>query len=49
MEHFKQHKQRRNPNLIILQNVIQNDLALYSFGKYFKLMKKYIQFELIFD
>ncbi len=37
------------PDLIILQNVIQNDLTLYSFDKHFKLIKKFIQFELIFD
>ena len=29
------------PDLIILQNVIQNDLTLYSFDKHFKLIKKF--------
>jgi len=37
------------PDLIILQNVLQNELILYSFDKHFKLMNQYFQFELFGD
>jgi len=33
------------PDLIILDNVIQNDLVLYSFDKHFELMHEYIEFK----
>ena len=35
------------PDLIILDNVIQNDLVLFSLDKHFKLMNKHINFEII--
>jgi predicted nucleic acid-binding protein len=35
------------PDLIILDNVIQNDLTLYTFDKHFKLINKYIGFNLL--
>jgi predicted nucleic acid-binding protein len=35
------------PDLIILDNVIQNDLTIYTFDKHFKLMNKYIGFKLL--
>lgn len=35
------------PDLILLQNVINNDLRLYSLDKHFKLMNKFIDFELV--
>lgn len=35
------------PDLIILQQVINEMLTLYSFDKHFKLMKSYFTFELI--
>ena len=35
------------PNLILLQQVIDEMLTLYSFDKHFKLMKSYFTFELI--
>lgn len=34
------------PDLIILQNVIENNLVLYSIDKHFRLMKKIFDFEL---
>jgi len=34
------------PDLIILQNVIENDLTLYSIDKHFLLMKKVFDFNL---
>ncbi len=37
------------PDLIILQNVLQNELILYSFDKHFKLMNQYYPFELLGD
>ena len=33
------------PDLIILDNVVRNDLSLYTFDKHFKLLNKYIKFE----
>ena len=33
------------PDLIILQNVIQNDLLLFSFDKHFKLMSSFHKFK----
>lgn len=33
------------PDLIILQNVIQNDLFLFSFDKHFKLMSSFHKFK----
>lgn len=33
------------PDLIILDNVIQNDLVLYSFDKHFDLIQKHINFK----
>ncbi len=33
------------PDLIILDNVIQNDLVLYSFDKHFDLIHEYIEFK----
>lgn len=35
------------PDLIIIDNIIQNDLILYSFDKHFKLISRYISFNLI--
>jgi predicted nucleic acid-binding protein len=35
------------PDLIILDNVIQNNLALYTLDKHFRLLKRHIHFELI--
>ena len=35
------------PDLIILQNAIQNKLALFSLDKHFSLMQKYIRIDLI--
>ena len=35
------------PDLIILDNVIQNDLTLYSLDKHFKLINNHIDFELL--
>ena len=35
------------PDLIILQNVIQNDLRLFSLDRHFKLMRDIIDFDLI--
>lgn len=35
------------PDLIILDNVIQNDLVLYTLDKHFKHINKYISFEMI--
>jgi predicted nucleic acid-binding protein len=35
------------PDLIILDNLIQNDLTLYTFDKHFKLINKYIGFKLL--
>ena len=35
------------PDIIILQNVINNSLSLLTIDKHFKLMKKYIEFDLI--
>lgn len=37
------------PDLIILQNTIQNNLTLFTFDKHFKLIKKFIQFELLYN
>ena len=34
------------PDLIIIQQVIEQKLSLLSFDKHFKLMKKYLQYEL---
>jgi len=34
------------PDLIIIDNVIQNDLILYSFDKHFELISKLIEFKL---
>lgn len=34
------------PDLIILDNVIQNDLVLYSFDTHFDLIRKYMEFKL---
>lgn len=34
------------PDLLILQNVMQNDLILFSLDKHFRLMQRYFQFEL---
>jgi len=34
-------------DLIIIDNIIQNDLILYSFDKHFKLISRYISFNLI--
>jgi len=35
------------PDLIILDNVIQNNLTLFSLDKHFKLINNYIDFELL--
>ena len=35
------------PDLIILDNVIQNDLTLYTLDKHFRLLNHHINFELI--
>ncbi|MBO6535795.1 MAG: PIN domain-containing protein [Balneolaceae bacterium] len=35
------------PDLIILNQVIQNKLTLFTFDKHFKLMQKHLYFELI--
>jgi len=35
------------PDLIILDNVIQNDLTLFSLDKHFKLLNKYFDFNLL--
>lgn len=35
------------PDLIILDNVIQNDLILYSLDKHFRLINDYIKFKII--
>ena len=35
------------PDLIILDNIIQNDLFLFSLDKHFKLIQKYVNFEVI--
>ena len=35
------------PDLIILDNVIQNDLVLYTLDKHFKQINKHINFEMI--
>jgi len=35
------------PDLIILDNVIQNDLFLFSFDKHFNLIQKHMNFEII--
>jgi predicted nucleic acid-binding protein len=35
------------PNLIILQQVIQEKISLFTFDKHFKLMQDYLNFELI--
>ncbi len=35
------------PDLIIVDNVIQNDLVLFSLDKHFSLINKYIGFELL--
>ena len=35
------------PDIIIIDNVIQNDLVLYTFDKHFELVCKYINFEII--
>ena len=35
------------PDLIILDNVIRNNLFLFSLDKHFKLIRKHIRFELI--
>ncbi len=35
------------PDLIILNQVIQNKLTLFSFDKHFKLMQKHLNFELM--
>ncbi len=35
------------PDLIIVDNIIQNDVILYSFDKHFKLINNYISFNLI--
>lgn len=35
------------PDLIILDNVIQNDLVLYTLDKHFKQINRYISFEII--
>lgn len=35
------------PDLIILQNVMQNRLTLYTFDNHFKLMKSHFKFELL--
>lgn len=35
------------PDLLILQNVLQNELVLYSFDKHFALMKQFFEFDLI--
>ena len=37
------------PDLIILDNVIQNDLVLYTLDKHFKQINKHISFEMISD
>ena len=35
------------PDLIILDNIIQNDLVLFSFNKHFDFIQKHINFEII--
>ena len=35
------------PDLIIVDNVLQNDLILYSFDKHFKLINKHFSFDII--
>jgi len=35
------------PDLIILDNIIQNDLILYTLDKHFDLLNKYINFKII--
>ncbi|NOY78221.1 MAG: PIN domain-containing protein [Calditrichaeota bacterium] len=35
------------PDLIILDNVIQNNLVLYTLDKYFSLINKHIDFEIV--
>lgn len=35
------------PDLIIIDNVIQNDLVLYSFDKHFELINQHIPFETV--
>jgi predicted nucleic acid-binding protein len=35
------------PDLIILQNVLQNNIILFSLDKHFRLLKKYYKFELL--
>ena len=35
------------PDLIILDNIIQNDLTLYTLDKHFRLLNHHINFELI--
>jgi len=37
------------PDLIILDNVIQNDLVLYTLDKHFKQINKHISFRMISD
>jgi predicted nucleic acid-binding protein len=36
------------PNLIILQQVIDQKISLFSFNKHFKLMQNHLDFELIY-
>lgn len=35
------------PDLIILDNVLQNDLELYTLDKHFNLMQKIVSFKLV--
>lgn len=37
------------PDLIILQQVIDQKITLFSFDKHFKMMQKHLKFDLIFE